>query len=141
MLLFVGTEDCVSEGEEENEDKMEARLPLPEPRTRRRQRGGETRNVALTQLTHAARGRGDRRPSAARSPEARARRSIFSRCRLQLLWLRSVLCELWSGRGTGAPPDMRTPVTPPQPSIVTDICIATIQTKDIVLQCKRILFV
>ena len=27
MLLFVGTEDSVSE--EENEDKMEARLPLP----------------------------------------------------------------------------------------------------------------
>ena len=27
MLLFVGTEDCVSE--EENEDKMEARLPCP----------------------------------------------------------------------------------------------------------------
>ena len=63
MLLFVGSE-------EENEDKMEARLPLAVPRTRRRQqRGGETRNVALTQLTRAARGRGA-------ETDGRARRAV-----------------------------------------------------------------
>ena len=56
--------------EEENEGKMEARLPLAVPRTRRRQqRGGETRNVALTQLTRAARGRGA-------ETDGRARRAV-----------------------------------------------------------------
>ena len=40
MLLFVGTEDCVSE--EENEDKMEASLPLPTRRRRNEERCTDT---------------------------------------------------------------------------------------------------